>query len=103
MALIVTEPTVSGIHDLKRILAVAEHFKVKQAVCINKYDINQQKTKEIEKYCINKKIKIVGKIPYSQDFTKAMVEGKTITEYTKGEIAKTVREVWGNTKSMLEQ
>ena len=102
LALIITEPTVSGIHDLKRILAVAEHFKVKPAVCINKHDINQQKTREIEKYCTKNKIMMIGKIPYNQDFTKAMVEGKTITEYTNGVIIKTVREIWDKTKSMLE-
>jgi len=102
LALIITEPTVSGIHDLKRILAVAEHFKVKPAVCINKHDINQQKTREIEKYCTKNKIKMVGKIPYNQDFIKAMTEGKTIIEHSKGGIIKTMRELWGKTESILK-
>ena len=51
LVLIVTEPTLSGLHDLKRILDVAKHFTIPAMVCINKYDINPENSRTIEKYC----------------------------------------------------
>ncbi len=100
LALVVTEPSISGFHDLKRVLKVVEHFKIKSMVCINKYDINQEKTNEIIEYCSRKDILIAGRIPYSEDFTKAMVEGKTIIEYGS-EISGAVRKVWDEINNSL--
>ena len=74
LALIVTEPTMSGIHDLKRILSVAKHFNIKTVVCVNKYDINLENTNKISSFCENKEIKIIGKIPFNPQVTKAMVD-----------------------------
>ena len=101
LALIVTEPTMSGIHDLKRILSAAGHFNVKPVICINKYDINLNKAKQIEDYCNKKDIPLAGKIPFNEDFTKAMIKGKTITEYGS-EMNTIVDEVWSNVKKWMK-
>ncbi|OYT54651.1 MAG: (4Fe-4S)-binding protein [Candidatus Altiarchaeales archaeon ex4484_2] len=102
IALVVTEPTISGIHDLERILQVAEHFKIKSMVCINKCDINWEKTNEIIDYCRRNNILIAGKIPYSKEFTKAMVEEKTIIEYGS-DVSKAIKEVWDEVNNSLRQ
>jgi MinD superfamily P-loop ATPase len=80
-ALIVTEPTLSGIHDLKRVLQLLNHFNVTPYVCINMYDINIDATEEIESFCKQNHFEVVGAIPFDSKVTHAMVEGKTIIEY----------------------
>ncbi|KXS40227.1 MAG: cobyrinic acid ac-diamide synthase [Methanohalophilus sp. T328-1] len=102
IALVVTEPTVAGIHDLKRVMEVTEHFEIPSLVCINKSDINDNKRREIEKFCTQKGIKIAGEIPYDTTPTEAMVEGKTIVEYTDNSFAKCVIEVWEEVKEEMQ-
>jgi MinD superfamily P-loop ATPase len=81
-ALVVTEPTLSGIHDLERVLKLLDHFNVTPYVCINMYDINANNTSKILVYCKENRIEVVGIIPFSPEFTQAMVNGKTIIEYS---------------------
>ena len=78
--LIVSEPSISGISDMKRIIETANHFKTKVAVCINKYDTNIKKAEEIEEYCIQKNIPFVGNIPFDNKAVKAINEGKSIID-----------------------
>jgi MinD superfamily P-loop ATPase len=92
--LIVTEPTVSGIHDLKRVHALIEHFRVKSAVCINRYDINYEKSDEIAAFCREKGIALFGEIPYDDDVTGAQIAGKSIVEYSKGSASEAIRVMW---------
>jgi len=92
--LIVTEPTVSGIHDLKRVLELANHFRIKSSVCINKYDINKDVSDEIKAYCLKNNIDVAGEIPYDLDFTNAMIEGKSIVEYSDGDASDKVKKIW---------
>jgi MinD superfamily P-loop ATPase len=95
MVLIVTEPTLSGAGDLKRIIAVAEHFKIPTMVCINKFNINIDNTKKIEEYCKKKDIHIVGKIPYDITITKALIEEKNIIEYDQeSDTSRKIVEMW---------
>jgi MinD superfamily P-loop ATPase len=94
LVLIVTEPTLSAIHDLERILEVSNHFKIPAVVCVNKYDVNLDNTKEIEHYCKDKKINIVGKLPYNTIVTDSMIDEKTLIEYSKNEISKATIEMW---------
>ncbi len=79
---IVTEPTVSGIHDMKRVLQLLAHFNVQPLVCINKYDLNLLKSNEIEELCSRKKIDVVGRIPFDPIVTKAMVSEAPVVEYS---------------------
>ncbi|OKY77306.1 MAG: MinD superfamily P-loop ATPase containing an inserted ferredoxin domain [Candidatus Methanohalarchaeum thermophilum] len=77
--LIVTEPTVSGIHDLKRVIELTNNFNLEKTVCINKYDLNKQKTKEITKIAQKNNTDTV-KIPYNENINKTIAQGKTIFE-----------------------
>lgn len=101
LVLIVTEPTKSGIHDLKRILGVAGHFNIPSSVCINKCDINNQQSKSVQKYCQMNDIPVVGLIPYDTVFTKAMIEGKSVIEFSNGPVSERVRIMWKNVEEML--
>ena len=94
LVVVVTEPTVSGIHDLQRIIDVARHFNIPQSVIINKRDINSQKASEIEDFCRSQHIPLLGSIPYDVSVTKAMIEEKTIPEFDYGPVSEAVRTVW---------
>lgn len=94
-ALIVTEPTVSGIHDMQRAIELCRHFKVPVMVCINKYDLNPEKSSEIEALAREGDMPVVGRVPYDPVFTRAMVQGKTLFEYDgEGSVAGHLRLVW---------
>ena len=101
LVLIVTEPTLSAIHDLERILGVAYHFKIPAVVCINKYDINLDNTEKIEHYCKNNNIDIVGKLPYDNIVTEAMIHEKTVVEYSDGDFSSNVIEMWNKIRRRL--
>lgn len=79
--IIVTEPTLSGFSDLKRTLEVVKQHLIPTYVIINKYDLNQRITKEIQDWCIQNNIKIVACIPFSSEMVEAIVAEKTIVEY----------------------
>jgi len=94
IALIVTEPTLSGIHDLERVAGVAHHFGIKGAVCINKYDLNLIVTQRIEEYCRNNSIELVGKIPFDISVTEALVRGLPIVEYSDNHVTEEIKNLW---------
>ncbi|MBW1635918.1 MAG: 4Fe-4S binding protein [Deltaproteobacteria bacterium] len=92
---IVVEPTVSGLHDMERVADLAAHFKIPGLVCINKYDLNREMTREIEKVARKRNMNVVGRILFDSLFIEAMVEGKNILEYKENsEAAAGVRKVW---------
>lgn len=93
-ALVVTEPTLSGLHDADRVIKVAKHFGVSVKLVINKYDLNVDMTEEIKKYCHNNNIPLVGKISFDVSLVKAMVEGKTIIEYPDGKAKEEISNIW---------
>ena len=94
IALIVTEPTLSGIHDLERIVGVAHHFGIKGAVCINKYDLNLIITQKIEEYCRHNNIELVGKIPFDISVIEALVRGLPIVEYSNNQVTHEIKNLW---------
>ncbi len=97
--LIITEPTVSGKHDMERVAELAAHFKVRAMVCINKSDINPDVASEIEKYSREKNLIFSGHIPFDPIFTKSMVQGQTILEYnTNSKAGQAVKEIWKKLK-----
>jgi MinD superfamily P-loop ATPase len=97
----ITEPTLSGIHDLERILKLAEHFKIPSAVCINKFDINSENTDRIVAYCEKNGSKIIGKIPYEPKVVEALVNRKTVMEYHCNGVNKIIQQMWGQVESGL--
>jgi MinD superfamily P-loop ATPase len=101
LALIVIEPTVSGVHDLERILGVAQHFGVPSVVCINKYDINLQKSREISDYCTALGIEVVGRVPFDTVVTEAMVQGRPVTAHEHGAVSQELHRMWGLVRARL--
>lgn len=96
MAVVVTEPTMSGLHDAQRVIKVARHFQVPVKLVVNKYDLNEDVTLQIEEYCSRENIEVAGKVPFDKDVVKAMIEGKTIIEYSSKDTSKIISKVWEN-------
>jgi MinD superfamily P-loop ATPase len=95
LAIIITEPTFSGIHDLKRVMELLFHFKVPALVCINKFDLNLANSKKIEDFCAIKDVGVVGKIPFDPVVTKAMVAQIPVVEYSRDSgVAKSIVATW---------
>ncbi len=93
--LIVTEPTVSGLHDMQRVLELGQHFKIACLLCINKFDLNLDQTRAIETLAEQNSIPIIGKIPFDPQFTASMVHGKTIIEYDRNsQLSFTIKQMW---------
>jgi len=101
-ALIITEPTLSGIHDLERVIALCRHFKITVAVCINRSDLCEDNTRAIENYCRQESIPLAAKIPFDQTFVEAAAKGLPLVEYRDGPSAKTIEQLWKKMKSILD-
>jgi MinD superfamily P-loop ATPase len=102
MALLVSEPTVSGVHDLKRAMEICEHFRVPVAVCINKADINAAKAREIAAYCAQHDTPVIARIPYDEIVVRAMQQGCAVTELDENAVAKELRALWANLSGQME-
>ncbi len=100
MVLMVTEPTLSGAHDLERVLHLANHFKIPSMVCVNKWDINSAQTEEIEKMALSLGAKIAGRIAYDPGVTAAQVAGKSVVE-TKSPAAGDAKNIWTTVSKCL--
>jgi MinD superfamily P-loop ATPase len=94
LALLVTEPTQSGIHDLERVLDVCRHFGIPALVCINKYDINEDNSRKIEDYCLCHGLGVVAKIPFDNVVTEAIVKGVPVVEHGQGRVTKEIESLW---------
>ena len=94
LVLVVVEPTLSGIHDMERILGLASHFKIPALACINKYDINLDNTRKIREYCERNGVEVLGMIPFDSKVIDALVQRKSIVEYPCGAVTKAVTEIW---------
>ena len=101
LVLIVTEPTLSGFHDLDRVAELTAHFQISTAMCLNKADINPSLSNKIEGWCKNKGIRMIGRIPYDQDFTRAQIQGKSLVEFSNGEASMAVKRVWQELDQLL--
>lgn len=101
LALLVTEPTLSGIHDLERVLGVCHHFGVPALVCINKYDLNEDNTRQIENYCLKLGVEVAAKIPFDNIVTEAMVKGLSVVEYSDGRVAQEIKSLWHKVTGVL--
>ncbi len=93
IVLIVVEPTLSAIDDMKRVIELAYFFNVQPAICINKADINAENVQAIKEFCAESDIEILGELPYSKSFVDAMLKRQTIAEYGDEEIVAKIRGV----------
>ena len=103
LVLIVTEPTLSGMHDSERVFKLTKHFRIPACICINKFDINLDITGKIEKFCVENNIELIGKVPYSKEFTEAMIKELTLMEYSNGEVSTEIKNIWSKLENNLKE
>lgn len=100
---LVTEPTVSGLHDLKRVHQLVKKFNIRSGCIINKADINPGVSKDIRQFLEEEDIAHLGDLPYNEDFTKAMTQGQTIVEYEEDNLTPLLKESWEKIKILTNQ
>jgi MinD superfamily P-loop ATPase len=101
LAVVVTEPTVSGVHDLERVMKLADHFGVPTAVIINKADLNAEQARRIDAAAAEHGSEVIGRIPFDEEVNNALMAGKTVIEYGRGAAAAALRQVWERLQKRL--
>lgn len=101
LAVIVTEPTLSGIHDMERVMTLAAHFGVPMAVVINKHDINPANTRVIEQFCRDNHVPVLAKVPYDEVVVAANARQVPVVEYDAGPVTMAVRGAWDNLRQVV--
>lgn len=103
LALLVTEPTVAGLHDLERALELARHFQVKSLVCINKADLDEGMAETIRNYCTEHGVEVVGMIPFDRAIPEAISLGKIPLEYQRSGSTRAILEVYSRVMQTLSE
>lgn len=101
LAVFVAEPTISAVHDLKRVHKLTEHFKIPSMAIINKCGINAEQENEIRSFCAEKDILLAGELPYDTVFTKAQLAGLSAVEYDPEGMGKKIEKIWNTMESNL--
>jgi len=96
VVLIVAEPTVSGEHDLERVIELVRYFKIPACLCINKFDINPDMSERIEVKAKANRVRTVGRVRYDRTVTGAQIKRLPVVELTNSPAAEDIREIWGN-------
>jgi MinD superfamily P-loop ATPase len=94
LALVVTEPTPSGIHDLERVLTLCRHFRVPAMVCVNKFDLNPGLDDDIRAFCAQAQVAVTASIPFDESVTRAIQQGVPLVEYDRGAASRAVAVIW---------
>jgi MinD superfamily P-loop ATPase len=94
LALTVSEPSLSAIHDLERVLAVCRHFRVAALVCINKYDLDEGNSRHIEDHCRRAGIDVGARIPFDTVVSDAITQGVPVVEFSDGVVSRQMEELW---------
>jgi MinD superfamily P-loop ATPase len=100
-AMIVTEPTVSGIHDMKRILDVTGHFGVRSGIVVNKYDLNKDMTEKIEQMSGEYGVEFLGVVPYDKKVTEAQMKKLSVVEYADCPVSESIKSIWERVSAVL--
>ena len=101
LALIVIEPTLSGMHDAQRAINVAKHFGIKTAVCINKNDLNPKNSETIKKDCLKSDVPVIGEIPFDKIVPESLVHEKPIVEYKDCRVSSEIKNLWNKITEIL--
>ena len=97
LALVVTEPTMSGIYDMDRVIQVARHFGLKTACVLNKFDLNPELSQEIEDWCRRHSVPVLARIPFEETVVKAVIQGVPITEFSdevRSQVVAEIHKLW---------
>jgi MinD superfamily P-loop ATPase len=103
LVLVVTEPTLSGRHDLDRVVELTKHFDIPTVICINKYDINPKITEEIKNTARGSNLQVAGEIAYDSAVTKAQLAARSIVEYSNGGLKSQIMSLWESVLSALQE
>ncbi|MBN1613746.1 MAG: 4Fe-4S binding protein [Deltaproteobacteria bacterium] len=103
LVLIVTEPTVSGVHDMQRVLDLADHFGIPSLIVVNKSDLNADQTHRIEEIALKMGAKVIGEIPFDRNVNEALMAGKTVFEYGKGPAFESIVRLWSKLETQLKE
>ena len=103
LALIVAEPTLSGMHDMARQVDLIHHFGLPAAVVINKWDINPHNTGQLRSYCASQGLPVLGEVPYDTTVTDALAAQMPLVEHNDGPASRAVRAAWASTERLLTQ
>jgi len=96
LVLIVSEPCITAVNDLKKINEVINHLKIPTVVCINKNNLNTEVSDQIEEYCNNNQVTLIGKIPYDKGIVEAMAQQKNILDFSNEETSEKIIELWNS-------
>ena len=99
LAVIVTEPTLSGIHDARRVLELIRHFRIPAGIVINKWDINPEASREIEILCSEEGVSLLGRIPFSKQVAASLIKARPYVETAQDEVADAIRAAWNKIDS----
>ncbi len=100
LAVIVTEPTLSGIHDARRVIELARHFRTPAGIVINKWDINPERSREIEALCGAEGVSLLGRIPFSKRVAESLVRALPYVEAADDDVAEAIRAAWNKIDSV---
>jgi MinD superfamily P-loop ATPase len=103
LVVIVTEPTISAISDLKRVLDLTQHFNIESSVLVNKHDLNAENTKKIEDFCRRQDVPVVGKLPFDKVFIESVILGKPVTEHSNSNLANEIKRIWERIRTRVKQ
>ena len=101
LAVAVTEPTLSGLHDLERILDLTDHFRIKTKVVINKFDINEKTSNHIESRCQERGVPVIGRIPFSTQVMDSVNKGIPVVEYDSSDVSSEIETIWSKVRASL--
>lgn len=101
MALVVTEPTPSGVHDMKRIVDLAGHFKIRTICAVNKSDLNTENSAQLETWCTEHGVPVAGKIPFDTEVVDSVTRGLPLVECSHGPAAAAIRKIWDKVRDQL--
>jgi MinD superfamily P-loop ATPase len=101
LVLIVTEPTLSGKHDMERVAELTRHFDISAMICVNKWDLNPQIADQIESLAATRGIQAAGRVPYDRAVTQAQIHRKSVVEYQADGCAADIRSVWSAVQTVI--
>jgi len=103
LVLIVTEPTLSGQHDMERVAELTRHFEIPAMVCVNKWDLNPEIAGEIESLALGQGIQVAGRVRYDRAVTRAQIHRKAVVEDGASPCADDIRAVWVKVRDLLSK
>lgn len=103
LAVIVTEPTLSGIHDMERLVQLIDHFGLRAAVIVNKADVNPANTAALREFCADRALPVLGEIPWDPTVTDALAAQMPLVEHNDGPAAQAVRAAWRQAEALIAQ